>query len=325
MKALKGEQISKFLSKYAIYLILVVMIVTMTILKPDNFPTWPNFRNILRQMTTVGIIAIGATFPIISGGIDISCGSMVGLYSVIVAQFAHPGSDGVSGEYPLVVPILITLAIGATVGLIIGAIISYGKVPPFIVTLGMLYVGRGMAMVVSNGKIISNLTDEFNFIGGGSVLGVLPVPIIIFALCGVIGYIILHRTKFGAHVFAIGGNANAARVSGINIKKATALVYVIAGILTSVAAIVITSREQSGQPGGGVGYEMQAITCVIVGGCSFSGGSGTILGTITGAIIIGILYNAMTLLYIDPYWQMVTLGAILIFAVMIDSMKKRKE
>lgn len=323
--SIDSKRISSFISKYAIIFILFGMIVIMSILKPENFPTWQNARNILRQMTTVGIIAIGVTFPIITGGIDISGGSVVAMCSVIIAHFAHPGADGVSGQYPLFVPILITLAAGAVVGLINGIITGYGKVPPFIVTLGMMSVARGIAMLLSDGRPIGNFTKEFNFIGGGSIFGLIPSPIILFVICGVIGYIILHRTKFGTYVYAIGGNPNAAMVSGINVRKVTALVYVLCGVFNSVAAIVVTSRQESGQPGVGVGYEMEAITCAVIGGASLAGGIGRITGTLIGAVIVGVLTNAMTMMQVDPNWQLVVKGTIIVTAVLIDMRKKHKD
>lgn len=322
---IKKEQLSGFINKYAIILILLGMIIIMSILKPQNFPTWQNARNILRQMTTVGIIAIGVTFPIITGGIDISGGSVVAMCSVVIAHFAHPGADGVSGQYPLIVPILITLVTGAVVGAINGVITGYGKVPPFITTLGMMSIARGTAMLLSDGRPIGNFTDTFNSIGGGSIFGQIPTPILIFIACGIIGFIILHRTKFGTYVYAIGGNVNAAMVSGINVKKITTFVYVLCGIFNAIAAIVITSRQESGQPGVGIGYEMEAITCAVIGGASLAGGIGKITGTLIGAVIVGILTNSMTMMQVDPNWQLVVKGTIIVVAVLIDMRKKQKD
>jgi ribose/xylose/arabinose/galactoside ABC-type transport system permease subunit len=320
---IKNKQIKLLVNKYGIFFILLGMIVIMSILKPQNFPTWPNAKNVLRQMTTVGIMAIGVTFPIITGGTDISGGSVLAMCSVIAAHFAHPGVDGVSGQYPLIVPILITLLAGVVVGIINGVVIGYGNVPPFIATLGMLSIARGIAMLLSDGRPIGNFTKTFNFIGGGSIFEQIPTPIIVFILCGVIGYIILHRTRFGTYVYAIGGNANAALVSGINVKLVTTSVYVLAGAFNAIAAIIITSRQQSGQPGVGVAYEMDAITCAVIGGASLAGGVGNILGTLIGAVIVGVLTNGMTMMQVDPNWQLVVKGTIIVAAVLIDMRKHR--
>jgi ribose/xylose/arabinose/galactoside ABC-type transport system permease subunit len=223
----------------------------------------------------------------------------------------------------LIVPILITLLAGVVVGIINGVVIGYGNVPPFIATLGMLSIARGIAMLLSDGRPIGNFTKTFNFIGGGSIFEQIPTPIIVFILCGVIGYIILHRTRFGTYVYAIGGNANAALVSGINVKLVTTSVYVLAGAFNAIAAIIITSRQQSGQPGVGVAYEMDAITCAVIGGASLAGGVGNILGTLIGAVIVGVLTNGMTMMQVDPNWQLVVKGTIIVAAVLIDMRKHR--
>ncbi|NQT61029.1 MAG: ABC transporter permease [Bacteroidetes bacterium] len=313
-----------FLEKYAMIIIMFGLIVIMSILKPEHFPTYNNARNILRQTSVIGIIAIGVTFTIITAGIDISGGSVVAMTSVILAHFIHPAADGVGGEYPLIFGILLTLLVGVAAGGLVGVIVGYGHVPPFIVTLGMMSIARGIAMIISNGRPIGNFTDTFNYIGSGMVLGYLPVPIIIFILCGLVAYIILHRTKYGTYIYAIGGNPNAAIVSGINVKAITTLVYVLAGFFTAVAGIVVTARQQSGQPSVGIGYELEAITCVVIGGTSLAGGIGKISGTIIGAIIIGILTNGMTMMQVNPNWQLVVKGVIIVSAVLIDMTKKKR-
>lgn len=318
------RSINTFIEKYAMVLVLIGMIVIMSILKPEHFPTYNNFRNILRQMATIGIVAIGVTFTIITAGTDLSGGSVVAMTSIILAHFIHPGADGVTGEYPLIFGIVLTLCIGAIVGAIVGIIVGYGHVPPFIVTLGMMSIARGVAMILSNGRPIGNFTETFNYIGSGMLLGYIPVPIIIFLFCGLIGFIILHRTKYGTYIYAIGGNVNAAIVSGINVKAITMLVYVIAGFFNAVAGIVVTARQQSGQPSVGVGYELEAITCVVIGGTSLAGGIGKITGTLLGAVIIGILTNGMTMMQVDPNWQLVVKGTIIVAAVLIDMSKKKR-
>lgn len=324
MTVLKNRNFSKLLDKYAIYLILLMMIIVMSILKPNNFPKFNNFTNILRQMTPIGIMALGVTFCIITAGTDLSGGSVLALCSVVAAHLAHPGPEG-SGVYPLIVTILATMAVGALAGMINGVVISYGKVPPFIATLGMMSMARGAAMLLSGGRPIGNFTESFKSLGGGMIGGTLPVPVIIFAVCALVSYIILHRSKFGTYVYATGGNENAAKVSGIAVNKILVMVYVLAGITYGIAAIVLTARQESGVPSVGVGYDMEAITCAIIGGSSFSGGIGTIGGTVVGALIMGILANGMTMMQVNPNWQTVVKGAVIVAAVLFDMRKHRSK
>jgi len=322
MDKAQKEKVSKFFDKYAIYVILLLMIIVMSILKPDNFPKVNNFTNIMRQMTPIGIMALGVTFCIITTGTDLSGGSVLAVCSVVAAHLAHPAADG-SGVYPLVVTIGVTLLVGGLAGMANGVIVSYGKVPPFIATLGMMSMARGAAMLLSGGRPIGNFTSSFKFLGGGVIGGFLPVPVIIFAVCALLAFIILHRSKLGTYIYAIGGNENAARVSGISVNKILVLVYMLAGITYGIAAIVLTARQESGVPSAGVGYDMEAITCAIIGGSSFSGGIGTIGGTVVGALIMGILANGMTMLRVNPNWQTVIKGAVIIAAVLFDMRKNR--
>lgn len=323
MDRAKKEKISRFFDKYAIYVILLLMVVIMSILKPENFPKLNNFTNIMRQMTPIGIMALGVTFCIITAGTDLSGGSVLALCSVVAAHLAHPAADGVGGVYPLFVTILATVLVGGLAGMVNGVVISYGKVPPFIATLGMMSMARGVAMLLSDGRPIGNFTESFKFLGGGVVGGFLPVPVIIFAICAVIAYIVLHHSKFGTYVYATGGNENAARVSGIGVNKVLVKVYVLAGMMYAIAAIVLTARQESGVPSVGVGYDMEAITCAIIGGSSFSGGIGTIGGTVVGALIMGVLANGMTMLRVNPNWQTVVKGAVIVAAVLFDMRKNR--
>lgn len=324
MDKAQKERLSRFFDKYAIYVILLLMIIAMSILKPDNFPKLNNFTNIMRQMTPIGIMALGVTFCIITTGTDLSGGSVLALCSIVAAHLAHPMADG-SGVYPLAVTIGGTLAVGGLAGMINGLVISYGKVPPFIATLGMMSIARGAAMLLSGGRPIGNFTAAFKFLGGGVVGGFLPVPVIIFAVCALIAFIILHRSKFGTYVYAIGGNENAARVSGISVNKILVMVYMLAGMMYGIAAIVLTARQESGVPSAGIGYDMEAITCAIIGGSSFSGGIGTVGGTIVGALIMGVLANGMTMLRVNPNWQTVVKGAVIIAAVLLDMRKNRSK
>ncbi|MGG1312710.1 MULTISPECIES: ABC transporter permease [Cohnella] len=309
--------LASLLSRYGMLLVLIALMILMSLLTP-TFLTADNLLNIVRQMSVVGIVAIGVTFVIITTGIDLSSGSVIALVSVVVATLAHPG------EYPLVLTILAGLGIGVLTGLINGTIIAKGKIAPFIVTLGMMTAARGAALLYTGGRPIGNLSDSFRFIGQGSLLGI-PVPILIFLFVGVVSYLLLNKTKFGKYIYAIGGNEQAARIAGINVDKYKIMLYAYAGLLSSVAGIILTSRIASGQPTAGTMYELDAIAAAVIGGTSLAGGIGTIGGTIIGALIIGVMNNGLDLLNVSSYWQQILKGAIITTAVLIDSRKNRRK
>ncbi|HYF83220.1 MAG TPA: ABC transporter permease [Clostridia bacterium] len=309
--------ISDFIRKYGIFLIFIGMLILMSVLSPSFFKV-RNLLNIVRQMSIIAIVAMGVTMVIITTGIDLASGSVIALVSVMTAKFAHPNT------YPLIVPLLIGLAVGAGTGLVSGTIVAKGKIPPFIATLGMMTAARGVALLLSDGKPIGDFTKEFEFIGGGHILGI-PVPIIILFLVAVISHILLNNTKFGSYVYAIGGNENSAVVSGVNVDKYKMLIYSYAGLLSAVAGIILTSRISSGQPGAGQGFELDAIASAVIGGTSLSGGIGTIPGTIIGALIIGVLNNGLDLLNVSAYWQQIVKGAIIVGAVLLDERKNRSK
>jgi len=284
----------------------------------DAFLTKTNILNMIRQITINGIISVGMTFVLVAGGIDLSVGAVVALASIIGSDFAHPGT------YPIIVPILVAIAVGASCGLVNGVIISKGHVPPFIVTMGMMTICRGLTLLYHKGTAVLNFSDAFGQIGGGVVLGI-PVPIIIFAVIVVLFAFILSRTRFGRYIYAIGGNAVSAKVSGINTDMITIAVYVISGILAAAAGIVLTSRVMAATVIAGNGYELDAIAAAVIGGTSLSGGIGTISGTIVGALIIGILNNGLVLLNVSSYIQNVVQGIIIIVAVFIDQYTNAKK
>lgn len=323
MRSIKDLILSKdsraqFFEKYGTVLILLGMIVIMSFLKPE-FLTHSNLINIIRQQTPIAIIALGITFAIISGGIDISAGSVVAMCAVVVALCAKVDSAGVP-KYPLVITVLICLAVGGLAGTVNGLVISYGNVPPFIATLGMMSAARGVALIISDGRPVTGFSKEFDFIGGGSFLSI-PVPLFILAVMFIVAYIILHKTKFGIYVYAIGSSELAAEVSGIKVKRVKTFIYTIVGLFTGVAAVVLASRTLSGQPAVGTGWELNAITAAVIGGSSLSGGIGTITGTFIGALIMGVLTNGMTMLRISPAMQMVVRGAVIVTAVLLDERK----
>ncbi len=275
------------------------------------FFTVQNLVLVLRQVSINGILAIGVTFVIIAGGIDLSLGSVLALTGVVAASYAHPDA------YALIVPILLGILTGIGIGYLNGMVITRGKVAPFIVTLGMMTIARGLALVVSDGRPVSNLSDAFNFIGGGDFLGV-PIPILIFAVVILSSSVILNYTKTGRYIYAVGGNEHAARASGINVNRVKLFTYMLCSGLAGLAGIILASRITTGQPNAGVAYELDAIAAVVIGGTSLFGGIGTITGTVIGALTIGVINNGLDLLNISSYYQQIIKGVIIIGAVLID-------
>ena len=320
------QMLSSIFSKYGIFLIFIVMVVAASLLSPAFLSTI-NLINIVRQMSVVGLIALGVTGVIVSAGIDLSSGSVVGLTAVVAAslaqdpQFATLFYPGV--HVPLIVAVLAACVVGGLVGLINGSLVAKTGIPPFIATLGTYTAIRGLALLYTGGRPISDLTDAYNFIGQGAVLGV-PVPIIILVIMAIITHILYAHTKFGKYIYAIGGNEQAARVSGIDADKYKMLIYVYASFLAGLAGVVVSSRIGSGQPGLGVGYELDAIAAAVIGGTSLSaGGIGTVAGTIIGALIIGVLNNILDLMNVSAYWQQIIKGCIIVGAVILDQLKQR--
>jgi inositol transport system permease protein len=332
-KSFNREGWNAFIRKYAIVLIFIAMFVAMTFLT-DAFLQPRNLVNVVRQISVVGLIAIGVTMVIITTGIDLSSGSVLALAAVFAASLAQqPGWH--DAKYPglvvpVIVPIVAALAIGLLCGAINGGLIAKFKIPPFIATLGMMTVARGFALIYSN-RPVSGLTDTYNFIGQGEILKVIPIspplgipiPVIILALVAIGAHILLNNTRFGRHIYAIGGNEQAALISGLNVGRIKIGVYTIAGLLSGLAGLVLSSRIGSGQAGLAVGYELDAIASAVIGGTSLSGGIGTIWGTIIGALIIGVLNNGLDLLNVSAYWQTIVKGTIIVVAVIIDERKNR--
>lgn len=306
----------KNFGQYGIFLAFAVICLVLAMITPRFF-TVSNLMTIGNQVSINALLAFGVTFVIITGGIDLSLGSMVAVTGVVAASFAHPDT------YPLVVPVLIGLAAGSAIGAFNGLVITKSKVPPFIVTLGTMTIGRGLALILSNGRPISNLSDSFNFIGGGNVLG-LPFPIIILIAAFIICSIILNKTILGRYMYAVGGNESAARASGIKVANVKMWVYSICGLLSAMGGILLTSRITTGQPNAGAGFELDAIAAAIIGGTSTSGGTGTMTGTLIGALLIGVISNSLDLLNVTSYYQQVVMGAIIIGAVVLDGMGKEK-
>ena len=300
------------------------MLIVASILSPA-FLSPTNLINVVRQMSVVGLIALGVTGVIVSAGIDLSSGSVVGLSAVVAASLAQL-PDYAAAYYkglnlPVFVAVLAACAVGALVGLLNGSLVAKTRIPPFIATLGTLTTIRGLAYLYTSGRPVSDLTDDYNFIGQGDFLGI-PVPILILVIMAIITHVLYSQTKFGKYIYAIGGNEQAARVSGINVSKYKMLMYVYAGLLSGLAGLVVSARIGSGQSGQGVGYELDAIAAAVIGGASLSaGGIGTVAGTIVGALIIGVLNNILDLTNVSAYWQQIVKGCIIVGAVIIDQLK----
>lgn len=303
-------------STYGILLAFIAVCVLLSLVTP-RFLTVSNLMIVVTQVSINALLAFGVTFVIITGGIDLSIGSMVAVTGVVAATFAHPDT------YPVGVPLLIGLVTGLLLGAFNGFVITRSKVHPFIVTLGTMTIGRGLALILSKGRPISNLSDEFNFIGGGQVLGI-PMPIIILIVMFVLCSVILHKTVLGRYMYAVGGNEQAARASGISLNKVKMVVYTLCGALAGLAGIVLTSRITTGQPNAGAGFELDAIAAAIIGGTSTSGGTGTITGTLIGALLIGVISNGLDLLNVTSYYQQVVMGIIIIGAVVLDSWNQNR-
>ncbi|GAB3263321.1 sugar ABC transporter permease [Larkinella harenae] len=282
-----------------------------------RFLTVSNLMIIVTQVSINALLAFGVTFVIITGGIDLSIGSTVAVTGVVAALFAHPDT------YPVIVPVLAGLAAGLLLGAFNGLVVTKSKVPPFIVTLGTMTIGRGLALILSKGRPVSNLSDSFNFIGGGQLLGI-PTPIIILIVFFIICSVLLKKTVLGRYMYAVGGNEQAAKASGIQLNKVKMVVYTLCGGLAALAGILLTSRITTGQPNAGAGFELDAIAAAIIGGTSTSGGTGTMTGTLIGALLIGVISNGLDLMNVTSYYQQVVMGIIIISAVVLDSMNQHK-
>jgi ribose transport system permease protein len=301
--------------KLGILMGLFLMCAVMTYMSPA-FLTASNMINVLRQVSTNANLAFGMTLAILIGGIDLSVGPVLAMSGTLAA-----GLIALSG-LPVWLAVVIGLGCGTMIGFFNGFIISRTGIAPFIVTLATMQIARGMAYVYTGGNPVSCYVDRFNILGSGYV-GRVPLPVIYTTLVFLGMCFLLYRTKFGRYVYALGGNRNAAVYSGININRVQVLVYSIIGFLSAVSGIVLCSRMYSGQPTIGNGFELDAIAAVVLGGTSFSGGSGTLGGTLLGVFVIGVLNNGLNLLNINSFWQLVIKGVVILLAVYVDILKKR--
>ena len=290
---------------------LIGLCALLTVLTP-HFLTVSNLLNVTEQTTINAVIAVGMTFVILSAGIDLSVGSIVALTGVVLGSALHSG-------VPVPAAILLSLTTGAVCGLLNGLLITRGGLPPFIATLGMMSIARGVALLFTDGRPISGFSAGFREISTGRPL-MIPAPVLVMIVVYVTAHFVLTRTTFGRYVYAIGGNEEATRLSGVRVGFHKTMVYAVSGVTSAVAAVTLTARLNSAQPIAGMMYKLDAIAATVIGGTSLLGGSGTLVGTLIGALIMGVLRNGLNLLGISSFLQQVVIGGVIIAAVLVDSL-----
>ncbi|MCF7673894.1 MAG: ABC transporter permease [Akkermansiaceae bacterium] len=301
--------VATLMKSWGLAIALVAIGVALSFAHP-GFLTVPNLLNVARQISINGILAVGVTLVLLTGGVDLSLGSVVALAGVVAAGMAHPG------QYPVAVPIALGVAAGALCGATNGLMVTCGRVPSFIATLGMMTAARGLALVVSKGRPVSNLSPEFTRLGGD--VGMVPIPAMVLVGIALVTFVVLSKLRLGRYLYAVGGNAEAARASGINVGAIQMFAYTACGALAGVAGVVLAARITTGQPNAGVGYELDAIAAVVIGGTSLSGGVGTVGGTILGALLVGVINNGLDLMNVSSYYQAIVKGVIIVGAVWLD-------
>lgn len=315
----KNGVVRYFKDNIGIIIALLVMCIFLIVFPTTRttFMTPKNVFNILRQNASNLFLATGMTMVIILGGIELSVGSVIALSGVVAAGCV------INFGLPEVVGFLAAIAVGAIVGMFNGIVICKTDIPPFIVTLASMNITKGIALVLTGGSPIRCMTDAFKFPGAGYV-GPVPTPVILMIIVFIIAAFMINRTQLGRHIYAVGGNAQAAKFSGINVQKVKFIVYTYTGIMSGIAGVVVASRLYSGQPTAGDGAEMDAIAAVVVGGTSMSGGSGRLGGTLIGVLIIGVLNNGLNLLGVDSNWQYIVKGLVILLAVYVDFIRNKK-
>jgi len=315
------------LLKFQSLIALFLMCVVLSILS-DKFLTVDNAWNVMRQISVNICISVGMTLVILTAGIDLSVGSILALCGAVTAGLLKNGIEipGINlfVGFTMLGAILVGLIVGAVLGYFSGWSITKFKVPPFVATLAMLTIARGLTMLWTKGFPITGLGDNFAFIGTGWFLGI-PMPVWISAFIVLIAVIITRKTKLGRYIYAVGGNESASRLSGLNIKKIKIIVYSISGVLAAVGGIMVTSRLDSAQPNAGTSYELDSIAAVVIGGTSLSGGRGSVMGTVLGALIIGVLNNGLVLLNVSPFWQQFIKGLVILIAVILDKVNSKED
>jgi ribose transport system permease protein len=307
----QARRSSVFFPLIGLIAVCMVMIVTT-----ENFLSFDNFINIARQVSINAIIAVGMTCAILSGGIDLAVGAVMALSGTLMAGLMVAG-------VPPSLAICVGLAVGLLFGLVNGFFVAYGDMPPIIVTLAPMGIARGLALIYTGGYPIDGLPESFAFFGRGAVFG-LQTPVLIMLVVFFLAYLLLNQTPVGRYIYAIGGNEEATRLSGVRVSRYKLLVYALSGFTAALAGLVLSSRLMSGQPNSGVSFELDAIAAVVMGGTSISGGRGAILGTLVGALMLGVLNNGLNMMGVSPYVQNIIKGLIILFAIFISRERRKR-
>lgn len=307
-----------FIYDYGIIIAFVVLCAALAI-SNEYFFTTKNILNVLRQTSINGILALGMTLVILTRGIDLSVGSVLALSGIVTASLVH-------GPDPMAAPLAVSagLGVGIACGAVNGVVIARLGVPPFVATLGMLSVARGLTYIYSDGMPIAGLSPSFLWLGQGQVLGV-PVPVYFFAGTFILLWILLNKTTFGRYIYAVGGSEKSAKTAGIGTRKVIVSAYALAGMLAGLGGLILTARTTTGLPQAGVSYELDAIAAVVIGGTSLSGGIGTVRGTLFGALIIGVINNGLDLMGVSSFYQQVVKGVIIVCAVLLDPARRTRD
>lgn len=314
---MKVENIKKFVKTYAMFIVLLCLVIAFSVLTP-SFLTGSNITSVLRQTSMLGITAVGMMLPILLGGIDLSVGAIITFVNIICAYMMVNW-----GIHP-VLAVVIALVISTVVGMVDGVIIAKVSIPPLIMTFAMQMVLEGASYVISNGLPIYGFTERFTVIGQG-YLGVIPIPVIIMIICFIFGSFILNKTYFGRFFYAVGGNEEASKLSGLNVFNIKTLAYTLSGLFAGIAGVVMLSRTNSGAPNAGKGFEMDVLTAIVLGGVSVNGGRGKMNNVVAGVLIIGALQNGLVLMGVGTYIQYIVKGIVLAMAVGIDCFQRQNE
>lgn len=309
----------RFFERYGTSVVLAALVVFFAT-QNERFLSLRNISNILTEVSIYGVIAVGMTFVILTRGVDLAVGSLLGFAGILAAMAAKAfgGQD-----FSWLVALAVALAVGGGVGLLQGKAVTWLGVPPFIVTLGGLTVWRGATLLANDGAPVSGLDPGYRWWGSGDVLGV-PAPVLVFAAVTIVGYVVLRHTRYGRHVYAVGGNPEAARLTGLNVKGILTSVYVIVGLTAGLAGFLLSARLGSAEAVAGTGYELRVIASVVIGGASLFGGVGGIGGAVVGVLLIGVLGNGLVIMNVSAYFQQIVIGAIIVAAVAFDTFAKSR-
>ena len=313
-----SHKFSMFIRKYGNVFVIIALIIIFTLLNPIFLSVY-NFMNIVRQIAMVGIISVGFTFVLIGGGLDLSVGAQIAFMNVCVATMIT------NWGFPPIISVIIGLLLTTLIGFFNGFAISKTSIPPLIATLAMQTILRGAGYLISGGYPIYGIPEGIKYLGQGYLFGVIPVPGLILVVIVLLGVFLLNKTYLGRHFYALGSNAEATRLAGINVHLTRTVTYAILGLLTGLAGLIMLGRLGSAQPNIATNYEMNALTACVIGGVSINGGKGTVFGALLGAIVIGILNNGMSLAGANEYWQMVITGSVLLAVVLFDSLNHAKQ